>query len=72
MAYTPPPCEKDKRPFDFLNERKGKTIAITFNDGNAVVGTLLCFDIHLNICIKTFDGPKLIRGGSIKYIEDSA
>lgn len=70
MAYEPPPLDRDKRPFDFLNERKGKQIRVTFNNDSGSVGNLLAFDIHLNVWLETIHGPKLIRGGAIKLIED--
>ena len=52
-----------ERPLDLLNESKGKEILIELKDGNQIVGTLLAFDIHINLVI---DNAKEIVNNEIK------
>jgi len=52
-----------ERPLDLLNESKGKEIMIELKDGKQIVGTLLAFDIHINIVV---DNAKEIVSNEIK------
>ncbi|RLG11577.1 small nuclear ribonucleoprotein [Candidatus Pacearchaeota archaeon] len=52
-----------ERPLDLLNESKGKEILIELKDNKQLVGTLLAFDIHINIVV---DNTKEIVNNEIK------
>ena len=52
-----------ERPLDLLNASKGKEIMIYLKDGKILVGTLLAFDIHINIAT---DNTKEIVDGEVK------
>ncbi len=52
-----------ERPLDLLNESKGKEIMIELKDGKQLVGTLLAFDIHINLVV---DGTKEIVNNELK------
>lgn len=49
-----------ERPLDLLNSAKGKEILVQLKSGKQLVGTLLAFDIHINIVI---DNAKEIENG---------
>ncbi|MGC9309923.1 MAG: LSM domain-containing protein [Candidatus Nanoarchaeia archaeon] len=49
-----------ERPLDLLNASKGKEILIQLKNGKQMVGTLLAFDIHINIVL---DNAKEIENG---------
>jgi len=51
------------RPLDLLNESKGKEIMIELKDGKQLVGTLLAFDIHINLVV---DNTKEIVNNEMK------
>ena len=57
------------RPLDFLNELKNSLICVNTKDGKKAEGTLLAFDIHINLVIKEKKGNKFIRGDLINSIE---
>jgi small nuclear ribonucleoprotein (snRNP)-like protein len=72
-----------ERPLDLLNESKGKEILIELKDGKQLVGTLLAFDIHINIVIdhakeivnnelKRSLGISFIRGNTILWISPAS
>ena len=48
------------RPLDVLNAAKGKEILVQLKSGKQFVGTLLAFDIHINVVL---DNAKEIEGG---------
>lgn len=52
-----------ERPLDLLNQSKGKEIMLYLKDNKILVGTLLAFDIHINLVI---DNTKEIVDGEIK------
>lgn len=52
-----------ERPLDLLNQSKGKEILVQLKNEKQLVGTLLAFDIHINIVL---DNTKEIQGGEIK------
>jgi len=72
-----------ERPLDLLNESKGKEILIELKDNKQLVGTLLAFDIHINIVLdnakeienneaKKSIGLAFIRGDTIIYISPAS
>ena len=52
-----------ERPLDLLNSAKGKEVLIQLKNDVQFVGTLLAFDIHINIVL---DNAKEIHGGEVK------
>ena len=68
-----------ERPLDLLNDSKGKEILIELKDGKQLVGTLLAFDIHINIVIDNAKeivnnelrralGVAFVRGNTVLWI----
>ena len=71
------------RPLDLLNSAKGKEILVQLKDGKQFVGTLLAFDIHINVVLEgakavengeqtTSYGLTFLRGDTIVFISPSA
>jgi len=71
-----------ERPLDLLNQSKGKEILVQLKNNQQLVGTLIAFDIHINIVLsntKELDngevkrniGMTFIRGDTIIYISPS-
>jgi len=71
-----------ERPLDLLNQSKGKEILVHLKSDKELVGTLLAFDIHINIVlnntkelrdgeVKRNIGLTFIRGDTIIYISPS-
>jgi len=52
-----------ERPLDLLNNSKGKEILVQLKNDKQLVGTLLAFDIHVNVVL---DGAKEIESGEVK------
>ncbi|MEK6820207.1 MAG: LSm family protein [Nanoarchaeota archaeon] len=52
-----------ERPLDLLNSSKGKEILVTLKNNKQLVGTLLAFDIHVNIVL---DNAKEMTEGDVK------
>ena len=52
-----------ERPLDLLNSSKGKEILVQLKNDRQFVGTLLAFDIHINIVM---DNTKEIQNNEIK------
>jgi len=52
-----------ERPLDLLNSSKGKEILVQLKNDKQLVGTLLAFDIHVNIVL---DNAKEILNNEIK------
>lgn len=52
-----------ERPLDLLNNSKGKEILVNLKGDKQFVGTLLAFDIHLNLVL---DNIKEMQNGEIK------
>lgn len=52
-----------ERPLDLLNNSKGKEILVQLKNDKQFVGTLLAFDIHINIVL---DNTKEIVNGEVK------
>jgi small nuclear ribonucleoprotein len=71
------------RPLDVLNAAKGKEILVQLKSGKQFVGTLLAFDIHINVVLdnakeiengeqtKSF-GMTFLRGDTIVFISPSS
>lgn len=52
-----------ERPLDLLNSSKGKEILVQLKSDRQLVGTLLAFDIHINVVI---DNAKEMHDGEVK------
>ncbi len=52
-----------ERPLDLLNHSKGKEILVQLKSDKQLVGTLLAFDIHINIVL---DNAKEMQGSDVK------
>ena len=52
-----------ERPLDLLNASKGKEVLIQLKGEKQYVGTLLAFDIHINIVL---DNAKEVHEGEVK------
>ena len=57
MAY------KIERPLDLLNASKGKEVLVQLKGDKHYVGTLMAFDIHINIVL---DNAKEMLDGQVK------
>jgi len=51
-----------ERPLDLLNNAKGKEILVQLKNDKQLVGTLLAFDIHINIVM---DNAKEIKNNEV-------
>lgn len=51
------------RPLDLLNSSKGKEVLVYLKGDKQFVGTLLAFDIHINLVL---DNIKEMQNGEIK------
>lgn len=71
-----------ERPLDLLNQSKGKEILVYLKNDKQLVGTLVTFDIHINIVlnntkelvngeIKRNIGLAFVRGDTIIFISPS-
>lgn len=72
-----------ERPFDLLNQSKGKEVLIKLKGDKQLVGTLLAFDPHINVVLdnakevengeqKKNIGVAFLRGDTIIYISPSS
>lgn len=72
-----------ERPLDLLNSAKGKEILVQLKNGKQMVGTLLAFDIHINVVLDNAKeiengeqtkslGLLFLRGDTIIFISPSA
>jgi len=72
-----------ERPLDLLNSAKGKEILVQLKTGKQFVGTLLAFDIHINVVLENAKeiengeqtksyGLTFLRGDTIIFISPSA
>jgi small nuclear ribonucleoprotein len=70
---------KIERPLDVLNNAKGKEVLVQLKNNKQVVGTLLAFDIRINVVVdnaremengehKRNIGLTFLRGDTIIYI----
>ena len=51
------------RPLDLLNNSKGQEVLVSLKSGKQFVGTLLAFDIHINLVL---DNVKEMENGEVK------
>ena len=72
-----------ERPLDLLNDSKGKEVLVHVKGDKQFVGTLLAFDIHINLVldntkemqdneIKRNIGLTFLRGDTIIFISPSS
>jgi small nuclear ribonucleoprotein len=72
-----------ERPLDMLNHSKGKEILLQLKNDKQIVGTLVAFDIHINLVldnakelenheIKKSVGLTFVRGDTIIYISPAS
>jgi small nuclear ribonucleoprotein len=72
-----------ERPLDLLNNSKGKDIIVQLKGDKQLVGTLLAFDIHINVVlentreienneVKRSIGLTFVRGDTILFISPSS
>lgn len=52
-----------ERPLDLLNQSKGKDVLIQLKGDKQYVGTLLAFDMHINVAL---DNAKEMHNGEVK------
>jgi len=52
-----------ERPLDLLNNSKGKEIIVQLKNNRQMAGTLLAFDIHINVAL---DNAKELENGEVK------
>jgi small nuclear ribonucleoprotein len=52
-----------ERPLDLLNNSKGKEVLVALKGDKQFVGTLLAFDIHINLVL---DNVKEMQNGELK------
>jgi small nuclear ribonucleoprotein len=52
-----------ERPLDLLNASKGKEVLISLKGDKQFVGTLLAFDIHVNVVL---DNAKEVHEGEVR------
>lgn len=52
-----------ERPLDLLNASKGKEVLVQLKNDRQFVGTLMAFDIHINIVL---DNAKEMHDGEVK------
>ena len=52
-----------ERPLDLLNASKGKEVLVQLKGEKQFVGTLVAFDIHINVVL---DNAKEMEAGSVK------
>ena len=63
------------RPFDSLIEVKGKEVTVVMKNKQSITGTLVSFDIHLNVVLDNARegennlGKFLIRGDALETIQ---
>tara|TARA_Y100000310_G_scaffold105254_1_gene103638 strand:+ start:535 stop:813 length:279 start_codon:yes stop_codon:yes gene_type:complete len=52
-----------ERPLDLLNSSKGKEVLVQLKNDRQLVGTILAFDIHINVVL---DNAKEMQNGEVK------
>lgn len=52
-----------ERPLDLLNQSKGKEVLVQLKGNQQFVGTLMAFDMHINIAL---DNAKEVVDGEVK------
>lgn len=57
-----------ERPLDFLDQCKGKDVIVTLESGKEISGTLIAFDIHINLVLNSLNKIGFIRGDNVVFI----
>lgn len=52
-----------ERPLDLLNQAKGKEVLVQLKGDKQFVGTLMAFDMHINVAL---DNAKEVQNGEVK------
>ena len=52
-----------ERPLDLLNQSKGKEVMVQLKGEKQFVGTLMAFDMHINVVL---DNAKEVQNGEVK------
>lgn len=52
-----------ERPLDLLNQSKGKEVLVQLRGDRQFVGTLLAFDMHINVAL---DNAKEMQDGEVR------
>lgn len=52
-----------ERPLDLLNQSKGKEVLVQLKGDKQFVGTLMAFDMHINVVL---DNAKEVQNGDVK------
>jgi small nuclear ribonucleoprotein (snRNP)-like protein len=52
-----------ERPLDLLNQAKGKEVIVQLKGNQQFVGTLMAFDMHINVAL---DNAKEVVDGEVK------
>lgn len=52
-----------ERPLDLLNQSKGKEVLVQLKGNQQFVGTLMAFDMHINVAL---DNAKEVIDGEVK------
>ncbi len=52
-----------ERPLDLLNQAKGKEVLVQLKGNQQFVGTLMAFDMHINVAL---DNAKEVVDGEVK------
>ena len=52
-----------ERPLDLLNQAKGKEVLVQLKGDKQFVGTLMAFDMHINVAL---DNAKEVQDGEVK------
>lgn len=68
MVKTKVELNSIERPLDYLNQCKGKEVIVTLENGKEITGTLIAFDIHINLIVKTLDKIGFIRGDNVVFV----
>lgn len=68
MVKTKIELNSIERPLDYLNQCKGKEVIVTLENGKEITGTLIAFDIHINLIVKTLDKIGFIRGDNVVFV----
>ena len=60
-----------ERPLDLLNSAKGREVLVQLKSDKQIVGTLLAFDIHINIVLdnaKEMHNNEVIRNVGLTFL----
>ena len=60
-----------ERPLDVLNNAKGKEVLVQLKNNRQMVGTLLAFDIHINVVIdnaKEMENGQLVKSYGLAFL----